>query len=480
MVAALLAALLSASAQAAGTALEDVVSRLGHTRWTAGNTVRLLTGPEDAWQARLDLIGQARHHIFISTYAWHNDRFGRAFAHELERVARERREADPTFTVYCLVDATAAGIYNWWSYSFDKLREAGVELRAFNPSAGSVTALYDGRLHDKMVIVDGRAAIVGGRNLAEEYYDPESWWLDLGVLVRGEAVHDMQTSFLKAWVAAQDLARPVRFFQPEETSRRRIHTLFETGRFPHGRRPLERYLNPEFFPDPEVAATGVPVAVLYDNSLAWRRARSTDVAVELVRRARREIDLMTPFPNLVEELTVALEQAVGRGVRVRLVVNGEGAAIRRGPFWLAGLPTLIRMIRAGGEVWAWNGDGALTRELERIHCDPEHMPPIALHGKALRIDGDLTLITSSNFNIRSTYYNSEAGAAVLDPGFNRGFRDFLDGLIRLHELDVECAESPDAIAVERVVRRLTEDDIPRLRKTLGGKQRFLDAMGGLW
>ena len=40
------------------------------------------------------------------------------------------------------------------------------------------------------------------------------------------------------------------------------------------------------------------------------------------------------------------------------------------------------------------------------------LPPIALHGKLARIDDDLTIVHSSNFNIRSTHYNTEAGLAV--------------------------------------------------------------------
>jgi putative cardiolipin synthase len=460
--------------------LERIVAEVGRTRWTENNRIRLLVFPQEAWDVRLEMIEDARHHIFFSAFSWHNDHYGRMFADHLSRVIIERSETTDRLTTHLMLDATAMGVFNKFKRTFDGLRSVGVELRPFNPALATATAIFDGRMHDKMLIIDGRRAIVSGRNVSEEYYDPLRWWFDLGLVVEGDVVADLQTHYLKAWATARELRRPSRFFYPEEKIRHRIQTLWETGRFPGGRDPLEIYRNPDFFPQTEGRPGSTRLAVLYDNSFIRRQAASTDLTIELVKLARDEIDLMTPFPNFPEKLTAEIEAAAERGVRIRLYVNGEEAVIRRGPFWKAGLPTLIRLIEAGVEVWAWSGDGKVRKQLEKLGCTPPLLPPMALHGKLIRVDARLSIIHSSNFNIRSTYYNTEAGIAVLDREFNSELRDLLDRLVELRDFEVECDDGINGVTVENITHRLTKDDLPHLRGLLSGKQWFLDSMAVVW
>jgi phosphatidylserine/phosphatidylglycerophosphate/cardiolipin synthase-like enzyme len=462
---------------------EDVaaaVASAGRAEWTEGNRIELIVDPQQAWQARLDLISRAQHHIFVSTFSWHNDPFGVEFAERLAEVVADRRRENPDFIAYCMIDSSAMGLFNRYGRTFKDLRDAGAEIIGFNPSMGRATAIYDGRLHDKMVIVDGRWALVSGRNVAEEYYDPLEWWFDAGVVVEGPAVHILQMHFLKAWVSALDLSKASRYVWPEEKIRRRIRTLWQTGRFPGGHSPIERYLTTDFFPPSGDSGGGIRALVLYDNPFVRRRAASTDVLVELVTQAERELDLMTPFPNMPEDVVSEIERAIARGVSVRLFVNGPEAAIRGGPFLLAGLPTVIRLIGAGAQVWAWSGDGEFHSELEATGCSPPTMPPMALHGKVARIDDDLLMVHSSNFNIRSTYYNTEAGLVMIDRRLNQDLKALLDRLINLHDLEIACEDGLAGITVEHVVHQLTVDDLPDLERKLGKKQGFLDSMAVVW
>jgi phosphatidylserine/phosphatidylglycerophosphate/cardiolipin synthase-like enzyme len=457
-----------------------VVASTGHAEWTEGNRIELIVDPQQAWQARLDLISRAKHHIFVSAFSWHNDPFGVEFAERLAEVVADRRRENPDFIAYCMIDSSAMGLFNRYSRTFKELRNAGAVIIGFNPSLATATAVYDGRLHDKMIIVDGRWALVSGRNVAEEYYDPLEWWFDAGVSVEGPAVQVLQMNFLKAWASAIDLAKTGRFFWPEEKIRQRIRTLWRTGRFPGGDSPLERYMTSEFFPPSDGSGGGVKALVLYDNPFVSRRAASTDVLIELVARAEHELDLMTPFPNMPDELVSEIELAAARGVAVRLFVNGPEAAIRGGPFLLSGLPTVIRLIDVGAEVWAWSGDGEFHSELEETGCSPPTMPPMAVHGKVARIDDELTMVHSSNFNIRSTYYNTEAGLVMMDRRLNQELKALLDRLISLHDLEIACEDGLAGITVEHVVHRLTVDDIPDLERKLGKKQGFLDSMAVVW
>jgi cardiolipin synthase len=459
-------------------ALDDAaVARLGRTRWTQGNAVRLLVYPEESWQARLELVERAQHHVFISTFSWHEDRFGDLFREHLAQVVRARRRQNPDFKVYCLVDATARGTFD---RSFRRLEAAGAVVRSFNRQTWGVGPLYDPRMHDKMIVVDGRWAIVGGRNFADEYFDPRRWWLDFEVQLEGEAVWDLQLHFLKSWQVSDLFGNANRFFLPEEAPRRRIATLWTTGRLPSGKSPLDRYLTPAFFPAVDGRPGELPVAVLYDSPLIRWRAATTDLVMELVRSARAEVDLMTPFPNFPPELTAALGAAAGRGVRVRLFVNGEESALRRGPFLWAGLPTLIELIGGGVEVWAWSGNGRVEELLAATSCEPRVVPPVALHGKAVRVDDELVIIHSSNFNIRSTYYNTEAGVVVRDAALNAALEALFDELITLERLQLDCGEDTEELTVGRIVERLGPDDVPRLREILGNRQGWVDKLGILW
>ena len=475
--AAWVAGVVVASATAVAAADDDPVTRLGRTRWTHGNSVRLLAFPEESWQARFELVERARHHVFISTFAWHDDHYGELFREHLVELVRARRRENPDFTVYCLVDAIARGTFD---RSFRQLEEAGAVVRSFNRQSWGVGPLYDPRMHDKMIVVDGRWGIVGGRNFADEYFEPRRWWLDFEVLLEGEAVWDLQLNFLKAWQVADMFGNADRFFLPEEIARRRISVLWTTGRLPSGRSPLDRFMTAEYFPPVAGRPGERSVAVLYDSPLVRRRAATTDLAIELIRHARAEVDLMTPFPNFTRELTDALTGAVARGTRVRLFVNGEEAALRRGPFLWAGLPTLIELIGGGVEVWVWSGNGQVQKILAETACQPREVPPVALHGKLLRVDDVLTIVHSSNFNIRSTYYNTEAGVVVRDGAFNAEVEDLLDGLISLRDLRLDCGDRIDDVTVGEVVEKLAPDDVPRLREILGNRQHWVDALGLLW
>ena len=77
-----------------------------------------------------------------------------------------------------------------------------------------------------------------------------------------------------------------------------------------------------------------------------------------------------------------------RGVKVRLITNGRDTALRGGPFLWAGYPTVMRLIAGGVEVSVWRANKDTVRLIESTGCSPELMPPIALHGKMLRIDDE--------------------------------------------------------------------------------------------
>jgi phosphatidylserine/phosphatidylglycerophosphate/cardiolipin synthase-like enzyme len=397
-------------------------------------------------------------------------------------VVRERRGQDPDFMALVLFDFSSvlfAG--DLFGRTQKELQEAGVEVRGFNPPSWGVAPLYDARLHDKVLVVDGRQMILGGRNLCDHYLDPSNSWLDCDVLVDGPAAQEAQMHFLKAWETATRMQRLGRFIKPQESVRADLRSLWETGRYRNGRSPLTRYMNTGFFPP--LDGTGPQrVAVLYDNSLVWERAPTMDLLPALVDRADTVVNLMTPFPNLTEELTTSLLAAAERRVTVRVVINDEKAMVRDGTFWLALLPTLIRLIEGGVEVWAWQGNGPVLEEADRLGRTPARLPGQCIHAKLALIDDRVAIVHSSNFNYRSAYYNTEAGVLVLDDAAfsNRMARHF-EFVIESGPRTFSCTgDAGDSVVEANLMRRLSAEDVPELRSQLGSRQKFLESMSVLW
>jgi len=471
------ACLASPASAADGESLEELVTRVGRARWTFDNSVELLADPRDAWRERVDLTRGARHHVFVSAFSWHNDTSGKRFRDIMTETLEERRGEGIDLDIRVLVDASALFAF---SRMFASLERTGARVRGYNRSTWGMTALYDGRMHDKLFIADGKKAIVSGRNFSDDYYDFDNWWFDLGVLLEGSAVDDLQMIFLKSWEFTEFNRSAGRFLLPQERLLHELQVFWRTGRFPNGNSPIEKFVTDAYFPGRDEAPGSIPAAILYDNPFERRRAASTDLLIALAGRAEDRIDLMTPFPNFDSELTDALVSALERGVTVRLFTNGREAAIRSGPFLLAGYPTLIRLIESGAEIWAWRGNPTFLQQVEEAHCRPELMPPVALHGKLVLVDDELSIIHSSNFNIRSTYYNTEAGVAVLDRRFNRKLTELLDDLTEFHDVEIDCGNGNGSPSIPDLVSLLTLDDIPELLRELGGKQRFLDAWSVAW
>jgi putative cardiolipin synthase len=457
--------------------LQELVTRVGRGRWTFDNSIELLADPRDAWQARVDLTQNARHHVFISAFSWHNDTSGKAFRDILISTFKNRKAEEIDLDLRLLVDASALFAF---TRMFASLERTGARVRGYNRSTWGLTALYDGRMHDKLFIADGRKAILSGRNFSDDYYDFDNWWFDLGVGLEGSVVDDLQMIFLKSWEFTEFNRSAGRFLLPQEMLFHELEVFWRTGRFPNGKSPIEKFVNEEYFPGRIEAPGSVPVAVLYDNPFMRRRAATTDLLVDLAAKANDRIDLMTPFPNFDPPLTDALISALERGVKIRLFTNGREAAIRSGPFLLAGYPTLIRLIEAGAEIWAWRGNANLLQQIEDAGCRPALMPPVALHGKMMLLDDELSIIHSSNFNIRSTYYNTEAGLAVLDRGFNRQLSELLEDLIEFHDVEMDCGNGNGSPQIPELVSLLGKEDIPEMQRELGKKQGFLDAWGVTW
>ena len=82
------------------------------------------------------------------------------------------------------------------------LHDDGIECKVFNPFRPILSSIQNNRDHRKILSVDGRIAITGGFNLADEYINEISkhgYWKDTGILLSGEAAWSLTVMFLQMW-----------------------------------------------------------------------------------------------------------------------------------------------------------------------------------------------------------------------------------------------------------------------------------------
>ena len=170
-----------------------------------GNSAELLIDGEATFSSIFEGIQQARQYILVQFYIVHDDGLGRELQSRLIAKAKEG------VRVYFLYDEV--GSHKLPTGYQEKLRAAGVQLYDFHSRKGPWNRFQiNFRNHRKIVVVDGKAAWIGGHNVGDEYLgkDPKMGaWRDTHVKIEGPAVMAVQLSFVEDWHWATDEAPEV-------------------------------------------------------------------------------------------------------------------------------------------------------------------------------------------------------------------------------------------------------------------------------
>ncbi|MFZ2988014.1 cardiolipin synthase ClsB, partial [Ideonella sp.] len=353
-------------------------------QFLGGNQVRLLRGGDELFPALVQAIDAARHEVWLATYIFHTDLAGERIAQALGAAAERGVQ------VRVVVDGFGAHsslprLVHW-------LKPQGVELAVFRPLTRWWNWLQPGqlrRLHQKLCVVDGQVAFVGGINLIDDRNDLnhgriDEPRLDFAVSLTGPTVAAVAQTVRAVWTRAaigQDWRGEVRHLmhsaQPVSSVKQLLRQL----------RILPKPLAPPDDDRPMRAAF-----VVRDN-LRQRRAIEHTL-IDAIRAARRRVDLVTPYFYPGRRFRRALVLAARRGVRVRLLLQGKL------DYRLAGL--------AARGLYA-----ELLAEGVEIH----EYTPAFLHAKMALADDDWATVGSSNIDPLSLLLNLEANLVVADPGF---------------------------------------------------------------
>lgn len=360
--------------------LQTVLLANGSPAACYNQKVEFLETGEEAFHKMSELIRSAKEFIYLETYVFSNDEVGKKILDLLtETLSRGVK-------VKIILDSLGARFPG--HPSFKEFQKAGGEVAFFMPLFHQP---FKGRAnlrnHRKLLVVDREVAIVGGMNIAHEYLGPEpdeSRWVDLGFILTGYIVLQLEELFLKDWAFATHQPnvhlQTVSINQPSDHE----HIL----QLVHG--------GPDNEADP-----------IYELLLT------------AIYEARKRIWIATPYFVPDESLVRALEMASKRGVEVRLLIPKKSNHLLAD---LGRRTYLKQMQDAGVRVFQF---------------------PKMIHAKATLVDEDFGLIGSANMDTRSLLINYELGVCLysaqdiqmMEEWFILRFEDCFEGFPELRRRD---------------------------------------------
>ena len=342
-----------------------------------GDVLRILDDPQEAAQARVDLLQQAEREIHALYFLARNDRITH-IALALLRDARRRGVP----SVRLVVDANFHRIPK---AVLAHLRDEGVEVRVYHPFTLRHPSWLFRRMHEKVVVVDRERYIAGGRNLAEAYFGMarKKNYVDRDVYIEGLSALDADRHFENVWGSEHVADLKVRVSDREKELAARMldealcdgTVKLSTGTdWSDGAHHVESV---HFWHDP--VDDGTRVAVRLADAIA---------------EAKTSIVIESPYLIPSKGLLALLERKLKEGVYVQIVTNSLRSTDGVLP-QAAYLKYRRRLARAGIDVREYKG-------------------PDPLHAKSAVIDGRVALIGSYNLSNRSEYLNTEVMCVAAD------------------------------------------------------------------
>jgi putative cardiolipin synthase len=270
---------------------------------------RLLEEPRDGMQARVDVIQQAKNEISAVYFLAYDDRITQT-ALGLLRDARRRG-----VNVRVVVDANFQHIPR---SVLAHLRDEHVEVRVYHPFTFRKLAWLFHRMHEKVVIVDGKRYITGGRNLAESYFGlKDRNYIDRDVYVEGASASDAQKYFEELWASSdvRDLG-DVRVSPEEKEKAARILDDGALGK------KLEDFVTLNTGRDwSEGLQDAGEVRFLHDPIGQAKGARLAVRLAEVIDGAKSSVVIESPYLVPSREVLDLLRRKSAEGVNVQIVTN---------------------------------------------------------------------------------------------------------------------------------------------------------------
>jgi cardiolipin synthase len=350
---------ITSSYSAADEAFPDYLAHLLGHALTAGDGYVVHTNAADAFPAMLASIAGARTRVDLETYIFEPGEAGERFTAALVKAARRG------VRVRLVLDAIGSKTFP--ADFRDRLQAAGCRIGWVNPVRSIETINY--RTHRKALIVDGDVAFVGGMGIGDNWIrtvDGRSAWRDTQIEMHGPAVADVEAGFDQNWILTGGIVDP---------------------RIPLAEPHAGRAQSVVVWSAPQGGVSGMKLLYLL-----------------AIAAARREIDVESPYLVLDSSSRWAIREARRRGVRIRMVLDGDR--------------TDARIVKYASR--------AQYETLLEEGVDLNEYQPTMMHAKTMVVDGVLSIVGSANFDNRSLELNDELNVAVFDAALAARLRQDFD------------------------------------------------------
>lgn len=324
--------------------------------------VEVLANGQKFYEAALDAIRNASDHVNLEAYIFSRGEIATRYLDALTERARAG------VNVKLIIDYV--GSFTTWDSTFAELRKAGGQVCWYQPFRWYTFKRFNNRTHRELLIVDGKVGFIGGAGVADFWYKSTPkmpQWRDTMCRVTGDLLIGLQTTFAENWLEAAD------------------QILARNEYFPACADPASD--------DTSNSDLGTRGMVVISAPTAGRATRARVVFQTLLASATKTIDIVSPYFLPDRSTRGEIARAIkDRGVRVRVLTPGKHAdhAMTR---------------RASRRRY-----GELLKSGVEIH---EYLPSM-IHEKLLVIDGQWSVVGSTNFDNRSFGINDEVNLVTLD------------------------------------------------------------------
>jgi len=372
----------------------------------------------DALGVRLRLAEIAEKSIDLQYFLMKDDTAGAVFMNALlkaaDRGVRVRFLLDDIFTT---ASDDALILIN---------EHPNIEVRLFNPvSRRGISSLNfvsdfrqaNRRMHNKSFTVDNQISIVGGRNIADEYFQLKtgSVFVDFDVLAMGPIAGDISESFDEYWnhVGAIPMGRVTdkKTDDDLETVRADIAEEFDEAYDTVYKQALESQLLQDLMADRQPLFPA-EARVLSDspdkliNEISEEHMRLATDLLEVLFSAKEEIIFISPYYVPGDDGVQLVRNLIDKGVRVIILTNSL-ASNNHVPVHGGYARYRKDVIRAGAELYEARANAA--REVQGTEEGPD---ALTLHTKAILIDRRYLFVGSLNLDPRSIDINAEMGLII--------------------------------------------------------------------
>jgi cardiolipin synthase C len=382
----------------------------------------LLSHGREAFIVRLALADLAERSLDMQYYMWDGDTTGRIV------VDRVMKAADRGVRVRLLVDDP----FYKDSDSIKACLDAhpNVEIRLFNPLTNRRWSVLDfifdfgrvnRRMHNKLMVADNAAAIVGGRNIGDIYYGVNSIanYRDLDVLAVGPVVRDLSGVFDRYWnspstVQIAAIVDLVHGAADLDGTLIRLREAIAAADYPY---PIDQDLDRLVAQSAELRDNLVWAhgRIIADDPESITPGKESDDVIEFIReriaQLKEELLVESPYFVLPAGAQATVKALHERNVRVRVLTNSL-ASNDMLPAHSGYAKTRRRLLENGMELYELRPD---TEAFRPGWSRLSKLSSAALHTKAMAFDGEAVFIGSFNLDPRSAVINTEAGLYIQSP-----------------------------------------------------------------